>query len=231
VTRVARYLDRLYSGTMELVRGATLAEAEPRPGGHLVDLGCHEGAFTVTLAERVGAQPFGVEIIPEAANRARERGVEVVVGDLCQPLPFQDEAFDVVHSNQVIEHLPCTDHFFRETRRVLRSNGYALVCTNNLASWHNLVSLALGRQPTVCHVSDETSVGQLAGSWVNPNLSYVSHQRVFTARALEGLATHHGLTVERALGIGYYPLPPVLARPLAQFDRHHAAYVLLRLSR
>jgi hypothetical protein len=49
---------------------------------------------------------------------------------------------------------------------------------------------------------------------------------VFTGRALAGLAAHHGLALERDLGVGYYPLMPSAARKLADVDRKHAAYLV-----
>jgi 2-polyprenyl-3-methyl-5-hydroxy-6-metoxy-1,4-benzoquinol methylase len=228
---VGSYLDTLFYTTLEAVRQATLEVAQPRPHGRLLDLGCDDGALTVRLAERVGAgEVHGVEIRSSAVELARARGVEVALADLCEQLPYDESTFDVVHSNQVIEHLPCTDHFLRETRRVLRPDGYALIATNNLASWHNLVSLALGRQPLPCHVSDETSAGTLTRDWEAEERFY-AHLRVFTASALVELAAHHGLDTDLQLGVGYYPLPPRLAWPLARLDRRHAAYVLLRLRR
>ena len=86
--------------------------------------------------------------------RATDRLDEARRTDLNEPWPLTNESVDVLHSNQVIEHLPRTDHFMPEVRRVLRPGGYALVSTNNLASCHNIVSLVLGLQPPPCHVSD-----------------------------------------------------------------------------
>lgn len=222
--------ERLYlDGIAELHR-AILHACLPRPGGTLLDLGCSGGDLTVEIAERVGAgHVYGVELDAARAELARGRGVEVVSGDLCDPWPYEDRSFDVVHSNQVIEHVACTDHFMRETRRVLAPGGYALICTNNLASWHNLVSLALGRQPQPCHVSDEMLLGTLvADGLATPE--HHSHLRLFTARALNALATRAGLRIDLSRGVAYYPLPPRLAQVAARVDRRHAVYLLMRFT-
>jgi SAM-dependent methyltransferase len=71
----------------------------------------------------------------------------VTEADLNDGLPFDDERFDVVVSNQVLEHLADTDAFVSEVARVLRPGGVAAVSTENLASWHNIAALLLGWQP------------------------------------------------------------------------------------
>jgi ubiquinone/menaquinone biosynthesis C-methylase UbiE len=45
------------------------------------------------------------------------------VANLDEGWPFEDESFDLVHANQVIEHVGRLDHFVEETRRVLRPGG------------------------------------------------------------------------------------------------------------
>ena len=75
-------------------------------------------------------------------------------------LPYDDESFDVVCSNQVIEHLARTDNFVSEILRVLRPGGYAVTSTENLASWHNIAALALGWQPfSLSNVSKVLGLG------------------------------------------------------------------------
>src|SRR3712207_5135102 len=150
------YLVRVFAATEEVNRRAILAAMDPRPGAVLVDLGCGDGTFTARVARRVGARrTVGVELIEPLAAEAERRGIQVERADLGERLPFGDGTVDVVHSNQVIEHLRGTDRFMREIRRILRPGGYAVVSTNNLASLHNIASLVAGYQPPPCHVSNE----------------------------------------------------------------------------
>lgn len=88
----------------------------------------------------------GVEIDEGRASAARDLGIQVSSHNLNEALPYEDESFDVVHSNQVIEHVMSSDRFLREEWRFLKPDGLAVVSTNNLASWHNIFSLA-GMQP------------------------------------------------------------------------------------
>jgi SAM-dependent methyltransferase len=225
------YLERVFHATEEVNRRAILAAAEPRPGSVLADLGCGDGAFTERLARRTRAgRVVGVEIIPHLASEAQGRGVEVHRADLGERLPFEDASIDVVHSNQVIEHLASTDLFMREIRRVLRPGGYAIVSTNNLASLHNVISLLAGWQPTPCHVSDEQiGVGNPRNVHAGaPGAAGQMHLRIFTGRALAELARLHGLRVELARTAGFYPLPPRAAEVATRVAPRWGAFLVQR---
>jgi SAM-dependent methyltransferase len=223
------YLYRVFRATEEENRRAILASLEPRSGARLLDLGTHRGDFTLRVAERLGAGAVtGVELIGEHAAVARGRGIDVRHADLDDGLPFEDEAFDVVHANQVIEHVRRTDTFLRETRRVLSPGGLACISTNNLSSWHNVFSLVLGLQPMPMHVSDETIVGNPLNpldGWPHADIGR-THQRLFTGRALRELSALHGLELVTLRSAGYYPLPPLLGRPAACLDPTHGAFLI-----
>lgn len=230
------YLSRNFLETEDENRAVILQSLRPKPGGLLVDLGCGDGTFTVDVARRAGAgRTVGVEFVDAIAGQAREAGVEVLVADLGERLPLDDESVDVVHSNQVIEHLPRTDHFLAEIRRILKPDGYAVISTNNLSSWHNVVSLIMGWQPFPSHVSDSVFVGNPLNFAPGPtgmgSMPGQTHQRVFTGRALTELAQHHGLEPELEAAAGYYPLPPRFARRAARLDPRHGAFLVHRFRR
>lgn len=202
----------------------------PRPGGVLLDVGCADGTDAVRLAGHIhAAQAIGFELAENRVAEARARGVDARQVDITEQWPLDDGSVDALHSNQVIEHLAETDHFMREIRRVLRPDGYAVVSTNNLASWHNVLALVLGWQPLPSHVSDEFVVGnRLALEEGRPGAGIHRHLRVFTGRALAELAAAHGLKVELAVGSGYYPFGRRVSRLMARLDGRHAAYLVQR---
>jgi SAM-dependent methyltransferase len=200
---------RVFDAAEQANREAILELARARRGGRLLDLGCGDGSFTMRLAERIGATTIAaVETDAATAGRAEERGIEVHRSDLNAPFPFANGSVDVVHTNQVIEHIARTDHFVSEIRRVLKPDGYALISTNNLASMHNIASLIAGWQPMPAHVSDEF-VG--LGNPLNPSRGMRGargqmHLRLFTSRALRELCAAHGLSTVEARAAGFYPL-------------------------
>ncbi len=203
-----------------------------RPGGILLDLGCDDGANTTRFAAAArAAETHGLELIEERAELAAGRGVQVRIGDLDQRFPFDDRSFDVVVSNQVIEHLCDTDNFVRESYRVLRPGGLAVVSTENLASWHNIGALMFGWQPfSLTNVSDRRlGIGNPLAIHRGEQLTLASwqHMRVFAYRGLQELYEAHGFIVERISGAGYYPLPAWLARA----DGRHAAFLTMSLVR
>lgn len=223
------YLERVFRATEGENRRVILETLPSGRGGSLLDLGTWTGEFTVRVAERLGAdRKVGVEMVAEHAEQARTLGIDVVQTDLDDGLPFEDGAFETVHANQVIEHVRRTDRFLEEIHRVLAPGGLACISTNNLASWHNVLSLVLGWQPPPIHVSDEVIVGNP----LNPHQGRPHedagrpHLRLFTGRALSELCAYHGLERILLRTTGYYPLPPRVARLALKLDGAHGAFLI-----
>lgn len=78
---------------------AVLELLDPQPGERILDLGCGDGVLTAEIAAR-GAAVVGFDASPELAARARDRGLDVVVGD-GELLDF-DADFDAVFSNAAL---------------------------------------------------------------------------------------------------------------------------------
>ena len=231
--RLTAWLAGVQARTEEANRQAILRCLLPAPGGWLVDLGCGDGDFTLRLVERTAAARItGLEMLEDRALLAQARGIDVIRADLEAGLPFADGSLDVVHANQVIEHVRDTDLLLREIRRVLAPRGQAVLSTNNLAAWHNVVSLLAGLQPPPAHVSDEVIVGNpLSPAEGSAGARGHMHLRLFTGRALRELAAHHGLALEHAETVGLYPLPPRAARLLLRLTPAHGAFLVQRYSR
>ena len=97
----------------------------------VLDVGCGRGQ-TVAQLLKLGFDAYGMEASREQARLARE-GMENVGEDpnrirlLPAPdfsYPFEEEAFDVVLSDNVIEHVADIQGFAREISRVTRAGGH-----------------------------------------------------------------------------------------------------------
>ena len=100
--------------------------------GRVLDVGCGSGA-TVARASQMGWDALGVDVDPMAVSAARRRGVNVHLGSLNE-LRFDDDSFDLILSEHVIEHVLDPLGMLREMRRTLRPGGALAVITPNAAS-------------------------------------------------------------------------------------------------
>ena len=100
------------------------------PGQRLLDVGCGPGTITVGLAARVAPGPVvaldrEAAVLAEVEQLAAARGqpnVACAVGDV-YALEYEDDAFDVVHAHQLLQHLSDPVAALREMGRVTRPGG------------------------------------------------------------------------------------------------------------
>ncbi len=114
-------------------RPAMLDLAGDVAGRRILDAGCGSGPLTAALREQ-GALVTGIDGSPAMIALARERlgdAVPLHVGDLAEPLPFPDGAFDDVTASLVLHYLEDWDAPLAELRRVLRPGGRLIVSVNH----------------------------------------------------------------------------------------------------
>lgn len=92
----------------------------PRPGDHVLDLGCGDGELTQKLVE-AGARVLGIDSSAEQAAAARERGLDARVMD-ARDLDFQGE-FDAVLSNAALHWMTDLETVFRGVSAALKPGG------------------------------------------------------------------------------------------------------------
>ena len=101
------------------------------PGERVLDLGSGAGTDSLIAAQMVGetGRVTGIDMTREMLAKARTAATEIgatnvefVEGE-AEHLPFDDESFDIVISNGVIDLVPDKDAVFREIFRVLDPGG------------------------------------------------------------------------------------------------------------
>lgn len=167
----------------------------------ILDVGAGYGKDLLAVKQAIpGCSTAAVEGFPSAIKFLRSSGLNVVSINLERdPLPFADEAFDVVLCNQVLEHVKELFWLVSELARVCKVGGHLVLGVPNLGSLHNRVALVLGHQPPAIHV-------------------FGPHIRGFTKRGLiDFIEMEKILHVEHVLGGNFYPFPPSISRQLARW--------------
>ena len=101
--------------------------------GDILDIGCFDG-FVSEFFLKKGLDSYGTEISAKAATKASLKGVKIIRSDIEDGLPFRSKSFQGVYAGEVIEHIMDTDYLLEEIKRVLKSKGYAIITTPNVAS-------------------------------------------------------------------------------------------------
>jgi SAM-dependent methyltransferase len=114
----------------------TIAHLPEVRGKRVLEIGCGRGAFARYLAER-GADLVAADFSAAAVAHARRRldglDASAIVADI-QDIPFPDESFDIVISQETLEHVPDPMRGLSELVRVTRVGGRLVVTTPNYLS-------------------------------------------------------------------------------------------------
>lgn len=115
-----------------IVRFARIASAIGRPinleRATILDFGCGNGAVVAEERSR-GLGVFGCDLpggLDSAPRDLVEQGVLRTVEMAGYRIPFDNDEFDMVVSNEVLEHVQNHEEAFREIRRVLKPKGISI---------------------------------------------------------------------------------------------------------
>jgi len=103
----------------------------------LLDIGAATGFF-MNIAKKRGFEVHGVELSDFAAKQGREKGLDIVSGDLFTK-KFSENSFDVVTMFDVLEHVGDPKTILEEVRRILNQGGLLVLSTPDAQSlWARL---------------------------------------------------------------------------------------------
>jgi SAM-dependent methyltransferase len=208
----------------------------------LLDVGCGDGMTSQKWGNAVGAQRIiGLEFLDELIAKAKANGIEARKADLSVRWPVADEECDVVVSSQNIEHMHRSLFYAKELYRVLRPGGRAVVLSENLASWVNIVSLVFGWQPFSTTMIEGKQIGHPFSNYpdLDPSIDWVNkaaedgvsgaigHVRVLAWAGLRQLLENAGFKVTRYETSCYAPAWGWVSRLLCRIDPRHGHFTII----
>ena len=220
-------LNQMYARAMMLNKENILSFIRPQEHLKILDLGCDDGVWTIQLGVRAHSRElFGVEIVDAAAQLARKRGVDVKLADLSNDFPYNSDSMDIIHANQVIEHVPNIDHFISNIYRVLKPGGQVIISTENGSSWCNIFAAIMGWQ-----IFSLSNMSVVSGGIGNPLAlhktsgaqSSWTHKTIFNYLGLKDLFRAYNFELIEIKGAGYFPLPG----SLGLLDVRHSHFLAL----
>ena len=147
--------------------------------GRLLENGCGIGLYLQHLIP-LGCEVFGLEFDLERAAAARSRS-ENILGAAGEDLPFPADSFDLVLSNEVIEHVVDDQRAVREMIRVLVPGGrLVLFCPNR---WYPVETHGIFWRGTY-YFGNKPLVNYLPRPWRD---RLAPHVRTYTRKDLNAL--------------------------------------------
>jgi len=110
----------------------------------ILDIGCGQGLFLKLVKEKTGAETWGIEIVTEVAEKAKnivDRILSGKVEELLSSLP--DGYFDCITLNDVLEHLIDPTEILKAVRPKLSKNGIIIASIPNIRYIYNLYDLLI----------------------------------------------------------------------------------------
>lgn len=150
----------------------------------VLEIGCGSGTFIDNFHRHV--EYWGVEPNKKASKIAKKRGIKIINDfyvNVHQQLP--NSYFDLIVCNDVIEHMPDYDFFFRSIKRKLRNTGFIIGSVPNVRFYINLIKLLIFKD---WRYEDQGILDR-------------THLRFFTMKSIENTLLFYKFTIVDIRGI------------------------------
>ena len=185
------------------------------PADKILELGCGKGLLAARLNQKVHAEIHGIDISSSGVLLAKKLGIKAIKADLNRTLPYKNNTFDVIFSDQLLEHIYDTDNLINEMYRILKPGGVAVTITPNLSFWLNRILFLFGFYPIFLEVSNKTKTyGTLFLKHVIKEFQSVGHIHVFNKASLTDIFRSNGFKIIDIKGL---PLSWKMMQPLQLF--------------
>jgi SAM-dependent methyltransferase len=191
---VRNLADRFYYGRPEWIDGSSqfsaLVRECLRPEFRILDLGAGSGKCGPINFQGEVRTVVGID--PDPYIKGNSRVDHGVMGS-AQELPFSDDAFDLVLSDWVVEHLADPQAVAREVYRVVKPGGYFVFRTGNVRHYSYAIATAT---PHWFHTLVANRVRGLSGHNGDPHPTYF---RMNTQSAVRECLTGAGFAEDRIM--------------------------------
>jgi methionine biosynthesis protein MetW len=167
----------------------------------ILDIGCGKGNDLINIKKtiQIECDLFGIESYEPYRAICNEKGIETHSLDIERdPLPWEDNTFDLIVINQVLEHTKDSYFVISEIHRVLKMGGRLLVGVPNLAAWHDRLAILFGQQPTCIKVPGP----HVRGFTIPGFKRFIEYKQLFKITSIKGS--------------GFLPFPITIAIRLAK---------------
>ncbi len=123
-----------------------LLEFVPPDSKKILDIGCGEGLFIKAIKEITKVETWGLELMPEIAEKAKLNVDKLLIGrveDLQNSIP--DSYFDCIFFNDVLEHLLEPTDVLKMVKSKLSKEGIIIASIPNVRYLPNLYELIIKR--------------------------------------------------------------------------------------
>ena len=139
---LGKYLDNGYRRKIQ-PPDKIISRSGIREGTRVLEAGCGSGTFTNYIARAVGdkGKVYALDIQPEMLDLLRKklmrfenrniRNVKLVNADICN-MPFEDNYFDLVCINAVLQEIPEIYAALNDIKRVLKPKGIIAALENSM---------------------------------------------------------------------------------------------------
>ena len=169
-----------------------IARLPDNPDGRILEIGCGSGLTgALAFGENKCSMYVGVELMADAADDARRRLTDVIVGNIEEmDLPYPDAHFDGLILSEVLEHLIDPWAVMAKVRQQLKPGAIVLASSPNVSHWRVIGHLLGGR----FDLEDQGVMDR-------------THLRWFTPKTYAGLFEASGYAVDDV-----WPLVPLTFR-------------------